>query len=67
MMVDTSGTVLLRRWNPRTVHELGCSFITRRVNNGLVLKDQYEEVHLDEVPADAPRCSFCAPRVDGRR
>ena len=53
-------TMLLWRGHRRTVHELDCPFITRRVNNGLVLEDQYDEVRIEDVPADAHRCFFCA-------
>jgi hypothetical protein len=60
-------TVLLWRGERRTVHELDCRFITRRVNNGLVLEEQYDEVPVDEVPVNAHRCRHCAPRVDPRR
>jgi hypothetical protein len=48
----------------RTVHEHDCKFLTRRVNNGLDLDEQYEVVTAAQVPVDAHRCSHCAPRVD---
>ena len=37
-------TVLVWRGKRRTVHQLDCPFITRRINNGLTLEDQYDEV-----------------------
>src|SRR3954453_22879739 len=56
----TTRKVLVWRGPQRTVHELACPFITRRVNNGLVLEEHYDEVPVSEVPVDAPRCFHCA-------
>jgi hypothetical protein len=66
-MADPTRTVWLWRGPARTVHELDCRFLTRRVNNGLRLEDQYEQVSADQVPVEAHRCRHCAPRVDSRR
>jgi hypothetical protein len=66
-MADPTRTVWLWRGPARTVHELDCGFLTRRVNNGLRLEDQYEQVSSDRVPVEAHRCRHCAPRVDPRR
>jgi hypothetical protein len=66
-MAGRSRTVWLWRGSARTVHELDCRFLTRRVNNGLRLEDQYDQVEASQVPVDAHRCKHCAPRVDPTR
>jgi hypothetical protein len=50
-----------------TIHEHSCSFITRRINNGLRLGDKYEEIAVDKVPPDASPCHWCAAPVDPKR
>jgi hypothetical protein len=61
-------TVLINRGRGKaTIHEHSCSFITRRINNGLRLEDKYEEIAVDQVPANAVTCHWCAAPVDPRR
>jgi hypothetical protein len=59
--------VMVWRGPARTVHELDCRFLTRRVNNGLALEDQYDEVPVSKVPVGAKWCFFCAAGVTQRR
>jgi hypothetical protein len=61
-------TVLINRGRGKpTIHERNCSFITRRINNGLRLGDKYEEIAIDDVPPDASPCHWCAAPVDPTR
>jgi hypothetical protein len=61
-------TVLINRGQRKpTIHEHNCSFITRRINNGLRLGGKYEEIAVDKVPPDARPCHWCAAPVDPKR
>jgi hypothetical protein len=66
--MTTTRKVLVERGGDHTVHELDCNWIAGRVNKrGLVVEDYYDEVPANRVPANAHRCSWCAPGFDPTR